>query len=212
MLRRLFGLACACAALRPAQAQPCRPAACGRLSTASLAHVRHDFDEIAHAAAELPLPRRIGFANAAINQLVAYADDTELAGTDCWLTPLETLALGRGDCEDIAITKFFLLLASGADPSEVRLLYARHHDPALPGLAAAHIVALARHPYADPLVLDNLSLSALPVSSRPDLEPVFSFDRSQLWSGVCGTCQGRAPARLRLWREVLARVAEQQQR
>ena len=45
MLRRLFGLACACAALRPAQAQPCRPAACGRLSTASLAHVRHDVSD-----------------------------------------------------------------------------------------------------------------------------------------------------------------------
>jgi predicted transglutaminase-like cysteine proteinase len=209
VLRRLFGLACACALVHPAQARPCRGGACGWLSGISLAHVRHDFDALAHAAADLPLPERITFANAAINRLVAYADDTETAGADHWLTPLESLALGRGDCEDIAIAKFFLLLASGADPAEVRLLYAHHRDPAAPGLSAAHVVALARHPYADPLVLDNLTLAALPVSYRTDLQPIFSFDRSQLWAGTCGAFQGRAPARLRLWRDVLARLAEQ---
>jgi predicted transglutaminase-like cysteine proteinase len=209
VLRRLFGLACACALVHPAQARPCRGGACGWLSGISLAHVRHDFDALAHAAADLPLPERIAFVNVAINRLVAYADDAATRGADTWLTPLETLAFGRGDCEDIAIAKFFLLLASGAHPADVRLLYARLRDSAAPGRAAAHVVALARHPYADPFVLDNLHAAVVPVSSRPDLDPIFSFDRSQLWAGTCGASQGRAPARLRLWRDVLARMTEQ---
>ena len=209
MLRRLFELGCACATVGQASAAVARERGGTGLSTWALAHARHDFDELAHDVADLPSAERLVFANIAINRLVVLADDLELGAVDIWQTPIEVLARGRGDCEDIAIAKFFLLLAAGANPAEVRLLYARRRSPAMPGLATAHVVALARHPFADPLVLDNLNPIALPVSCRDDLEPVFSFDCAQLWAGVGGPCHGRAPERLHAWGAVLERMASQ---
>lgn len=215
MLRRLFGLGCACAAVAPARALSCRAAACSELSPRAERRARADFDALAHAVAALAPAERIPFANVAINRLVVFADDAELGAVDVWQTPLETFARGRGDCEDIAIAKFFLLLAAGTDAAELRLLYARRRDAARPGHVAPHVVALARHPrhprhpLGDPLVLDNVDPALLPLSQRGDLEAVFSFDRTRLWAGVDGPCHGRAPERLRPWRELLGRVVVQ---
>jgi predicted transglutaminase-like cysteine proteinase len=211
MLRRLFELGMACAALPAAPAGASVPVA-WPLDDTALARARHDFDRLALEAAALPPDRRIAFANVVVNRLVAFADDAELGANDVWLTPLETLARGRGDCEDIAIAKFFLLLAAGLDADDVRLLYARGCDPATPGRSPAHLVAVARHPFADPLVLDNLNLMALPASLRTDLEPVFSFDRARLWAGLCGPCRGSARHVLRPWRQLLDRDADQRER
>ena len=46
-------------------------------------------------------------------------------GKDHWQTPLETLARGRGDCEDHAILKRALLIAAGVDESKVSLVFMR---------------------------------------------------------------------------------------
>jgi predicted transglutaminase-like cysteine proteinase len=212
MRRRLFGIGigigCACA-IAPARASLCRSAACTELSPAALARARHAFDALARDTAALPPADRIAYANLAINRLVAFADDAEFGATDVWLTPLETLARGRGDCEDIAIAKFFLLLAGGLAAGEVCLPYARRRAAVAAGRSGAHVVALARRPFADPLVLDNLTPAALPVSCRDDLEPVFSFDRSDVWAGVRGTCRGGAPERLHAWRDLLGRMTTQ---
>jgi predicted transglutaminase-like cysteine proteinase len=206
MLRRLFELGCVGATVAPVRAALSRENTCADLAAWALAHARHDFDDLAHDVAGLPPAEGAVFANVAINRLVVLADDLELGAVDVWQTPFELLARGRGDCEDIAIAKFFLLLAAGADPAEVRLLYARRRHPATPGRATPHVVTVARHPFADPLVLDNVNLMALPVSCRDDLEPVFSFDRAQLWAGVNGPCHGSAPERLHAWRALLARM------
>jgi predicted transglutaminase-like cysteine proteinase len=210
MLRRLFTLALALAALRDVRAQSCRSAACASLSAAALAAAHRDFDAIVRSACRLELQRRIAFVNSAINQRVSFASDADsLAHVDIWLTPLETLALGCGDCEDFAIAKFFVLLAGGTDPGELRLLYARRHDPVSSAAVRPHVVALVRHPCADPLVLDNVDAVARPISCRRDIDPVFSFDRAHLWAGVGGPDQGGAQ-RLRPWRELLERCAAQQ--
>ena len=209
MLRRLFGIGWACAAIAPAWARPCRAECDGGPSHTALVHARHDFDELAHDTAALPADERIAFANLAINRLVGYAPDDELGAVDVWLTPVETLARGRGDCEDIAIAKFFLLIAAGVAPAELRLLYSRRRSAVRPGQARAHVVTLACHSCGDPLVLDNLAPAALPVSQRGDLDAVFSFDREQIWAGVDGPCRGRAAERLRPWRDLLGRMALQ---
>ena len=47
------------------------------------------------------------------NLLIDYKLDF---GKDHWQTPDETTELGTGDCEDIAIAKFFSLKAKGFDP------------------------------------------------------------------------------------------------
>jgi hypothetical protein len=58
------------------------------------------------------------------------------------------------------------------------------------------------------LVLDNLTSDILPASKRPDLVPVFSFNRYGIFAGISGT--GISPAggtgRLSRWEDLLSRV------
>jgi len=212
VLRRPFVLACAgtaCSGI--ASARPCAGPDLGRLSGLPLDGALREFRDLAAAAAGLPLTERLVFVNTAINRRVDYASDAEQFGADVWLTPLETLALGRGDCEDMAIAKFFVLLAADTPPDSLRLLYAIRRSPQTPGCAEPHLLALARQPFVDPLALDVINLNPLlvPLSWRDDLEPVLSFDCHRLWAGVQGTVRDDAAARLHRWRDLLQRIDAQ---
>jgi hypothetical protein len=81
-----------------------------------LSRAWQQFEGLAEETARFPLRQRFAF----VNDSIAHADDDEQFGGDEWLTPLETLALGRGDCEDLAIAKYLLLLAAGSPPSVLR--------------------------------------------------------------------------------------------
>ena len=210
MLRRQMGLACAAVCAQPMKALgQSRDVKRAPVSGPPLRRAWDEFEALAEEAARFPLRERFALVNDAINRRVVHADDAEQFGGDVWLTPLETLALGRGDCEDSAIAKFFLLLAAGSPPSALRLLYARHLPLATPGVVQAHVVALARLPFVDPLALDSLNPMAVALSLRIDLEPVLSFDRDRLWRGAQGRDCGCAPTRLLPWRELLARIDAQ---
>lgn len=198
MKRRALAIAAACA-----------PFASVRARTTGDADAAHAYAALVHEAAQLPMPERIVFVNVAVNQRVAYVEDGVWGNADVWQTPIETFVRGAGDCEDIAIAKFFVLEDATVDASPVRLLYARHRDLAVPAIETPHVVAIARHASADPLVLDNVNLMVLPLSLRDDLRAVFSFDRSRLWLGVDQPARGSAPERLPAWRRVLERMAAQ---
>ena len=61
-----------------------------------------------------------------INRRIAFDDDFSLWGQrDYWATPLETMAQGRGDCEDFSIAKYFYLLELGVTVNKLRLVYVR---------------------------------------------------------------------------------------
>ena len=168
---------------------------------------REEFGELALDAARLGLHERVTFLNAWVNQLVEpRADDP---ARDHWATPYETLARGAGDCEDSAIAKFFLLLASGTPGAAVRLLYAWHtesdrlSDP--PALRRAHMVAVVRLPFEDPWVLDSIDGLTLPLSRRDDIVPVFSFDERHLWRRLDAQALPPPRDRLRPWQALLGR-------
>ena len=209
MRRRHFVVGCsACVAAVPAAwAKLCADPPC--VDAHALQRARLTFSELAQAAGEVDLPGRITFVDAAVNRLVGRAADTDLGAVDVWLTPYETLARGRGDCEDVAITKYFVLLASGTAPCDARLLYARVAEQDGATGRMPHVVALARHPYADPYVLDNRAGTPRPVSARPDLDAVFSFDRWQIWVGASGPRLDRPARQLQPWCRVLDRTAWQ---
>lgn len=206
MLRRTFALGaagCACAGWAlPARAADPLPAAAER------------FLQLAEGLRQLAPAERCVAVNQQVNQLLAYTHDLAACGRrDCWQTPAETLASGRGDCEDYAITKYFLLgaCAGGGCP---RLVYARWtpadrpHDS--PQEGQAHVVVIADAQAGDPLVLDCVDPPLQALSRRPDLRPVFSFDAGGLWRGAIGERVGDAPQRLWPWRGVLERWARQQ--
>lgn len=154
-----------------------------------------------------PESERIRQVNDFFNQRLAFDDDFSVWGkSDYWATPLESMAQGRGDCEDFTITKYFSLLALGVPVNKLRLVYVRAKLRGVDGMLQqqAHMVlAYYPQPNADPLVLDNLNKQILPASRRSDLSPVFSFNSAGLWRG---TGNQSSQSNLSRWQDLLIRA------
>ena len=148
---------------------------------------------------------RLAAVNSYYNRRIVFAEDSEAWGqADHWASPLEALALGRGDCEDYAIAKYFSLLAIGMPVARLRLVYVRAQTGA--GSQPHMVLAFYALPNSEPLILDNLITDVRPASRRPDLVPLFSFNSEGLWQGAGAQSAGDPLARLSRWREVLAKA------
>ena len=159
---------------------------------------------LAHSAA-LEEEAQLAAVNTFFNRRIVFAEDIEAWGqADYWASPLEALALGRGDCEDYAIAKYFSLVALGMPVARLRMVYVRAQTG---GSAQPHMVlAYYAQANSEPLILDNLITEVRPASRRPDLVPVFSFNSEGLWQGAGQQSAGDPLARLSRWREVLAKA------
>jgi hypothetical protein len=71
------------------------------------------------------------------------------------------------------------------------------------------VLAYYPTPDAEPLILDNLTQDIRPASQRPDLEPVYSFNDDDLWL-PSGQSKKGGSSQVRLWKEVLAKLAKEQ--
>lgn len=157
---------------------------------------------------QLAVERQADAVNGFFNERVDWREDAIVWGKlDYWASPLETLAKGAGDCEDLAMAKYFSLLALGLPEAQLRLVYVRAQ---LDGRPQAHMV-LAWYPAgeADPWILDNLNPKRLRASSRSDLQPVFSFNAQGLWQGAGTSSAGNPLNRLTVWRDALQRAQEE---
>lgn len=156
---------------------------------------------------DAPESERIRRVNDFFNQRLAFDDDFSVWGqNDYWATPLESMAQGRGDCEDFTIAKYFSLLALGVPVNKLRLVYVRAKLRGVDGILQqqAHMVlAYYPKPNAEPLVLDNLNKQILPASRRSDLSPVFSFNSAGLWRG---TGNQSSQSNLSRWQDLLIRA------
>jgi predicted transglutaminase-like cysteine proteinase len=154
---------------------------------------------------------RLTRVNAFFNRHIAFEDDPIVWGqSDYWATLLETLGLGRGDCEDFVIAKYFTLQLLGLAPERLRLVYVRARTGTGDAASAqAHMVlAYYAQPDAEPLVLDNLISEIRPASRRPDLSPVFSFNKEGVFTGSPGKGDVRigGVGRLSRWEDLLKRA------
>lgn len=139
---------------------------------------------------------------------VPYADDYPHWGVqDYWATPVEMLASNAGDCEDYAIGKYFTLKELGVPVQKMRITYVRKANWNQPHMVLAYYA----QPDADPLILDNLDKDLLPASKRPDLEPVYSFNDDDLWTTRSSDPVGKS-SQIRLWRDVLEKMRNEQNR
>lgn len=181
-----------------------------RLGPQAVAGVRA-LQPVLIAAQSLDDLGRLESINVFFNRRIEFRTDIEVWGqADHWASPLQLLAQGQGDCEDLAIAKYFGLLAIGVPATKLRLVYVRAQMGGPDGLAQAHMVlAYYASAGAEPLVLDNLITDVRPASRRPDLTPVFSFNSEGLWQGVGARSAGDPVARLSRWRDVLVRAAEE---
>jgi len=153
---------------------------------------------------------RLVVVNRFFNSHVQFRTDTEIWGQeDYWASPLQTLAMGRGDCEDYVIGKYAVLLAVEVPMERLRLVYVRARLPDQGAPVPHMVLAYYPAPGAEPLILDNLRPEVVPASQRPDLAPVFSFNSAGLWQGVAGVSAGDPMARLSRWREVWQRTRQE---
>jgi len=154
---------------------------------------------------------RMKRVNDFFNRQIKFGEDLAIWNQpDYWATPLETLGLGAGDCEDFAIAKYFSLKEVGVSPDKLRLIYVRARIGSSDAVASqAHMVlAYYAQPESEPLVLDNLISEIRPSSRRPDLVPVFSFNSEGVFTGVSGkeATPAAGTGRLSRWEDLLKRA------
>lgn len=122
--------------------------------------------------------QRIHNTNQFANSKIAFLSDLDnWQQNDYWATPVESLALAKGDCEDYAIFKYMTLRAMGVEEDKLRLMYVRALSVNQPHMVLIYL----EQPDQYPLVLDNLTDVILPANKRPDLVPVYSFNGQGLW-------------------------------
>lgn len=115
--------------------------------------------------------------NRFFNRIKFVSDQKHWNQQDYWATPMELLASNGGDCEDFAIAKYYTLKRLGLPLKRMRLTYVKSLS-----LNQEHMVlTYYEKPGATPLVLDNLTNHIKLADQRPDLQPVYSFDGSDLW-------------------------------
>jgi predicted transglutaminase-like cysteine proteinase len=170
-----------------------------------------DWNNIMQSYGDATIESKLQKVNEFFNRKILYTDDQDAWGqTDYWATPMESLAKGKGDCEDYVIAKYFTLRNMNIPDNQLRLIYvkARIGGPNS-SVQQAHMV-LAYYPSADaePLILDNLISEIRPASRRSDLFPVFSFNSQGVFAGAAANAAlgPGGTSRLTRWQDLLERA------
>ncbi|MEO8805900.1 MAG: transglutaminase-like cysteine peptidase [Burkholderiaceae bacterium] len=169
--------------------------------------------ELCHSAwadetpAGLPAVERV---NLTLNHRIVFADDASNWGqADHWATPDELLARGAGDCEDFAIAKYFALRAAGLPAAQLRLVYTQLRFGGTGDVWRPHMVLafLPADAAGEELILDNVLDEIRPLSRRPDLRALISFNTDGIWRALERGEPARPASRLAPWARVLQRMA-----
>ena len=175
----------------------------------------HDWRQLIDHSRTLGTQDKLRRINEFFNRRIQSTDDINIWGqTEYWATPIETLAKGKGDCEDFTIAKYFALREAGISNEQLRLIYvkAKIGGPHSTVTQAHMVLAYNPEPDAEPLILDNLITAIRPASRRPDLQPVFSFNSQGIWAAeatgghTASSVPGAGIGRLTRWQELLGRV------
>jgi predicted transglutaminase-like cysteine proteinase len=115
--------------------------------------------------------------NGYINARVRFVDDRVQFGVaDRWMSASETLARGRGDCEDFALAKRAMLRAAGVPDKDLYLVVLKDLTR-----RADHAVLVVRAAGRF-LVLDNGTNRIVDSSDVQDYKPVLTFTASHTYT------------------------------
>ena len=118
----------------------------------------------------------LAIVNRSVNQRIRYAEDRDQYGkADFWAGARRTLKSGRGDCEDIALTKMQLLAATGIPREDMILTIARDLVR-----NADHAVLIVRTENGYRM-LDNATDAVLDAAPGNDYRPILSFGSQTSW-------------------------------
>lgn len=114
---------------------------------------------------------RLGEINRAVNLSVRPVSDwTQYGVDDFWSSPLATLDVGAGDCEDYAIVKYAALSDAGIAPDDLRIVIVRDvkHQ-------TNHAVVAVRHDRKW-LILDNRTMVMADAEDVGYYQPLLVLD------------------------------------
>ena len=152
-----------------------------------------------------PIQDKLRSVNTFFNRF-EFIEDRYLWGQDdYWATLFETLSKSGGDCEDFTVAKYFTLRDLDVTDQQLRITYVISLQTKKPHM----VLTYSPDGRTDPLVLDTVNPEILPVSRRPDLMPVYSFNQVGYWlarqrDGWAGKPLGK-PAQLSHWWSLLQR-------
>lgn len=113
---------------------------------------------------------RIGLINRVFNTLIVWTDDLKQHGVpEVWMTPLQTIASGRGDCMDYTIAKYAALQHAGLAPQDLRMVIVWDRL-----LRIHHAITAVRHEDRW-LVLDNRHMALAEDKAYWNFVPLFSI-------------------------------------
>lgn len=108
--------------------------------------------------------------DAAVNRALRYGSDRAVWGKgDYWATPSEIARKGIGDCEDFAVTKYWLLRSLGFSEQQLQLVVL------LDTRRGIYHAVLAVHLDGTRYILDNLSPRVAADTASPAYMPIMSF-------------------------------------
>jgi predicted transglutaminase-like cysteine proteinase len=120
---------------------------------------------------------KVVLVNKTLNRLPWISDATQWQKADYWAAPIETIATFGGDCEDIAIVKWVMLVHLGITKERLRLAYVKIRQT-----GENHMVLLfVKNPTAaleelEVYVLDNYVEEVKRGYERTDLLAVYITD------------------------------------
>lgn len=173
-----------------------------------------DFQELEQLVSQLKSAsefEKLTLINNFFNSKINFAEDIDLWGiADYWATPLESVGLQAGDCEDFSIAKYAFLRAVNVPNDKLRLTYVRAERINLQGrksVVAHMVLSYYATPQSEPMILDNLRPDITYASTRKDLSPIFSFNDRGLWVGNSTKPKSdSSQSHLSRWRDVLSRM------
>jgi len=114
---------------------------------------------------------KISVTNKFFNKYRWISDLENWGSSDYWANPIEFIVSQGGDCEDFALAKYFTLIEMGIPAEELMITIVQ-----LESSNEVHAVLVYRDSTSrEPLVLDNITTSVLPLKNRNDIKPLYGL-------------------------------------
>ena len=113
--------------------------------------------------------------NKAVNRYRYRSDKSIWGNRDYWAAPSEFFAKGKGDCEDFAIAKYYVLRALGFAAADMRLVIVK--DMKAKDFHAVLAVSIDGIDY----ILDNRTNRLLVAEKQTYMKPIYALNTEHWW-------------------------------
>lgn len=133
-----------------------------------------DFIRFLETVKKLPKENQIYVVNSYVNSLITYKTDKEFYGvSEYWASPYETFIYQKGDCEDYALLKFYILNKLGF--TDLKILVVTYDY----SYNYIHAVLIVNHNNKN-YILDN-AYKFVYMDYDATYHPIYSIDKNKFY-------------------------------